>query len=332
MNIQKHLKILGTGKCLPKKCIQSVDLEKQLGLPTGWALKYSGVKERRHVVNETNAELAIAALNQALNRAGLMWDDIDLLINSAVTFDYILPFQASYILNSVKSEYKRDIASMDINASCLSFVSAFEVAAALLDKDKYKKIAIVSSEVASKGLNPADMESMTLFGDGAAAVIIGTDPDCQSGVIRSLMKTYSEGFDYSIIKGGGNKYFSKDYPYDPYLHSFHMEGKKLLKLAKRKIPGFFEEFFRKGEFTFKDVDILIPHQASKAGLAVFMHLYPDYKGIVYSNLETHGNCISASIPMCFHDAIEEGVIVRGKTCLLTGTAAGFAIGGILIKY
>jgi 3-oxoacyl-[acyl-carrier-protein] synthase-3 len=332
MNISRHLKIRASGKYLPDKCILSSELEEKLGLPRGWSLKYSGVRERRHVEEESNADLAVGALKQALQRAQLNLGDIDLVINASATFDYILPFQAAFILESFPLKKHQSIAAMDINSSCLSFISALEVANSLLQNEQYQRIAIVSAEVSSKGLNPDDAECMTLFGDGAAAFILEKGSSSDIEVCKSGIKTYPEGFHYSIIKGGGNKYFFKDYTYDPLLHSFSMQGKKLLRLVKRKIPEFFDSFFKDESFGINDVDILIPHQASKAGLTIFQSLYPDFKGLVYSHLETHGNCISASIPMCFHEVLEKGMIQKEQHCLLSGTAAGLAIGGLLLKF
>ena len=124
----------------------------------------------------------------------------------------------------------------------------------------------------------------------------------------------------------------KNHTYKAELHSFTMEGKNLLKLAKKTIPGFFDEFFEDLDTEIDEVDVIVSHQASKAGLSIFTSFYPNMKGLVYSNLETHGNCISASIPMCLHDVVEEGYLKRGQSCLLAGTAAGFAIGSILINY
>ncbi len=331
MNITNNLKIIGSGKYLPQNKILSEDLEKQLGLPNGWAEKFSGVRERYHVTFETNAFLAVNALNMALENASLKIGNIDLLINASATFDYTLPYQAANVLSQFK-KMDLNIATLNVNSSCLSFISALEIASSLLTTNTYKKIAIVSSEIASKGLNPDNKESMTLFGDGAAAVILEKGSTKTSGVVKSLQKTYSEGFEYSIIRGGGNKYFYKDFPYDPVLHSFFMEGKKLLRLAKRSIPHFFEELFDKENYSINDIDVIVPHQASKAGNAIFNKIYPSVVHKVYSNLENYGNCISASIPMCLHDTIEKGILKRGQSCLLAGTAAGFAIGGIILKY
>lgn len=332
MNILKGCRITGTGKYLPSQVITSGEMEKRLKLPAGWIERFSGVKERRFVNGETNADMAVYALNQALASAGIDMKDIDLLISSSVTFDYILPFQAALILKELSNSRNLNIPSMDVNSSCLSFLTAFDVAANLLDGKKFTHIAIVSSELTSKGLNPGNKEVFTLFGDGAAAVVLSWDETQQSGVVKSMMKTYPEGFYYSIIKGGGNKYHNKDYPYDPWLHSFNMEGKKLLRLAIATLPQYFDEFLGDMDIYMEDIDVIITHQTSKAGLCAFKKLFPRLNGIVYRNLETHGNCVAASIPMCLHDTIEKGILKRGNSCLMAGTAAGFAIGSVLMKY
>jgi len=332
MNITKGCRITGTGKYLPSKVITSGEMEKQLGLPAGWIERLSGVRERRFAAGETNADMAVYALKQALANSNLGMEDIDLLISSSVTFDYILPFQAALILKGLNDGRKLNTPAMDINSSCTSFLTALDIAVNLLDGKKYKNIAIVSSELSSKGLAPEVKEVFTLFGDGAAAAILTWDEDQRSGFVKSMMKTYPEGFYYSIIKGGGNIYHIKYNPYDPKLHSFIMEGKKLLRLAKETIPLYFDEFFMDLDIKIEDVDVIIAHQASKAGLSGFKNMYPGLKGVLYSNLETHGNCIAASIPMCLHDTIEKGILKRGASCMLAGTAAGFAIGSILIRY
>jgi 3-oxoacyl-[acyl-carrier-protein] synthase III len=332
MNITKTFKIAGTGKYVPSEVQKSEVMERTLGLQPGWSLRFSGVKERRHSTGESNADMAVFAINQALDNAGMGIDDIDLLISSSVTHDYILPFQAALILRIISGSKEINIPAMDVNTSCQSFVSALDVGINLLNGVKYKRIAIVSSEISSIGLNPANAEVYTLFGDGAAAAIIEWDSNYDGGLIKSMMRTYPEGYFYSMIRGGGNAYFPKNHPYDPAIYSFNMEGKKLLKLAKRRIPEFFDEFFSDLDVSIEDIDLIIPHQASKVGMALFQNIYPGTAGHVYSNLEKHGNCIAASIPMCLHETIDEGILNRGNYCLLAGTAAGFAIGGLLFKY
>ena len=295
-------------------------------------MKNSGVAERYRAENETNTSLGVQALQQALQNAGLKIHDIDFLISASVTYDYLLPHQSSNVLREFDGTDEPNIPTMDINSSCLSFVSALNMAAHLLAGKQFRNIAIVSAEISSKGLNPANRETATLFGDGAAAAIVTADKTGISGIIKADMKTYSEGFDYSMIRGGGNRYYFSEHPYDAELYSFYMHGKHLLKLAWKRIPEYFTAFFSDLDRKMEDIELIVLHPASKMGLNMFRKVYDLKDEQVYVNLEKNGNCISASIPMALHEVIESGRLQRGDEFLIAGTAAGFAIGSILLRF
>ncbi len=332
MKVLQPIKIVSMGKYLPINKVRSEELELALNMPSGWSERYSGVRERHHSNEESGGVMGARAIETALEKASMQLSDIDLLICASATFDYPLPNQASVIKKELKDGHKVNIPSISVDSTCLSFVSALDVVSTMLDGKRYRNAIVVSSEIASKGINPENWETASLFGDGAVAAIVSYDESGQSGVIKGGMRTYSEGVFDTIIRGGGNENHAKDVAYDPDMHSFHMSGKKLLKLAKKKIPEFMKEFFSDLSMKIEDADLVIPHQASKSGVMIFEKMYKFKEGQVYGNLETHGNCIAASIPMSLHDAIEEGKIRRGDTCMLCGTSAGFSIGAVLIKY
>ena len=327
----KPVKIVGFGKYLPEK-VASEDIENKFGLPSGWSERYSGVKSRHHVTFESNGYMGAQAVENALQNCQMSLSNIDLLISAGATFDYALPNQSTVIKSELREGMEVNIPTFDVDSSCLSFISAFEIASALLDGKKYKNIIIVCSEISSKGLDSNNWETITLFGDAAVAVILQFEPKSESRFIKSEMKTYSEGVYDSIIKGGGNKFYFKDYPYNQELYSFAMNGKKLLRLAMKKLPEFIKCFFDDLPITIEETDAIIPHQASKLGVSILSSLYNLRTQQVKGNLLTCGNCIAASIPLLLFDAIESGSIKRGDTCFLLGTSAGFSIGGVLIKY
>jgi 3-oxoacyl-[acyl-carrier-protein] synthase-3 len=207
-----------------------------------------------------------------------------------------------------------------------------DYASRVVDNSKFRYIAIVCSEIASKGLNPSNRETLTLFGDGAAAAIIAFDESGESGAVHYSMSTYSEGINFTSIRGGGTKFFFKDYPYDPQLHSFAMDGINLLRLTKKELPAFIDDFFNELPFDIFGVDHIIPHQASKTGLRVFYGMYDIDQHKRHGNLYETGNCISASIPLVLHEVIRKNLVKRGESIFLCGTSAGFALGGLLIRY
>ena len=331
MNISRKIKILSTGTYLPK-AISSEELEQKHHLPEGWSERYSGVKNRHHVTFESNGYMGARAIESALENSSLELSDIDLIISAGATFDYPLPNQSSIIKSELKEGLKYDIPTIDIDTTCLSFVTSFDIASKMMDNYQYKNIIIVSSEISSNGLNTNNPETLTLFGDAAAAVILSYDESGESFFLKGSLKTYTEGVYGTLIKGGGNKYFFKDNPYNEELHSFKMDGRKLLKLAKTELEVFMDDFFNDLDYSISETDVVIPHQASKIGNTLFRKMYDFDDTKVMNNLSTHGNCIAASIPLMIHQSIENNKLKRGDLCLLLGTSAGFSIGATLFRY
>ena len=327
----KKIKILSTGAYLPKK-ISSEEIEKKYNLERGWSEKFSGVANRHHATFESNAYMGAKAIESALEKANLTLADIDLIISAGATFDYPLPNQASVTKSKLSDGKKYNVPSIDVDTSCLSFVTSFDIASKMIDNYQYKKVVIVTTELGSKGLNPKNPETLTLFGDAAVAMIISFDEKSDSCYIKGAMNTFSDGLEHAIIKGGGNEFFFKDNPYDPALHSFKMDGRNLLKIARKEIGVFTETFFSDIDYDINEMKIVIPHQASKTGIALFKKIFNFKEGIVKDNLTNHGNCIAASIPLVIHQLIESGQMNRGDLCFLLGTSAGFSVGATLFRY
>lgn len=331
MNQSKPIRIVGMGKYLPN-LVTSQELENEFNLPRGWSEKYSGVQQRHKASKECNGYMGAMAAEAALQDAGMQLSDLDMIISGSGTYDYPLPNQASIIKAKMKGGEKHHVAAIDIDSTCLSFVAAFDFAAKLLDGKSYKNILIVSSEISSKGLNPKNWETLTLFGDGAAAMVLSYDENASSLLIKGGQRTYSEGVYDTIIEGGGNKYFFKEHVYNAELHSFKMNGRKLLKMAKHYIPEFMDWFYDDIPYSISTTDVIVPHQASRMGMGVFTKLYKLRSDQMKETLQKYGNCIAASIPLTFIDAVEKKEIKRGDVCLLSGTSAGFSIGAVLLKY
>ncbi|MFN3556647.1 MAG: 3-oxoacyl-[acyl-carrier-protein] synthase III C-terminal domain-containing protein [Bacteroidales bacterium] len=331
MKSKKPIRIIASGQYLPAQ-VSSEELEVRFSLPRGWAELHSGVISRHHVSFETIGYMGARAIEEALEKANLGLGDIDLIISAGASFDYPLPCQSSIIKSELREGLHCHVPAIHVDTTCLSFVSAFEIAAKMLDGDQYKRIVIVSAEIASKGLNTHNLETLTLFGDGASAFILAFDDSSPSAFYKAYFKTYSEGVYHTIIRGGGAVHFFRDYPYDEKLHSFDMNGMKVLKLAARKLPDFMDFVCSDLSVSLADVDVIVPHQASKAGLSLFRKMFHLSQDQVKENIATHGNCIAASIPLLLHDTIMKDEIKRGDLCMLIGTSAGFSIGALLFRY
>ncbi len=325
------LKILGMGKYLPPQQVSSVSLEERWGLETGWIEKKSGVRVRHWARQETNAELGAHALTEALTQAGMAYEELDLILNASGSYDHPIP-DTSCLIQKFMGKGKSGIPSFTVDATCLSFITALEVAASFLATGRYRKIAIVSTEISSRSLNPAERESFTLLGDGAAAAIVAIDPAGVSGILNSRLETYGDGAMFTYVKGGGNVLHPNTPDSDPADFTFHMNGPKVLGMAFKKLRPFLKQLFAPLDFNFKHCDFIVPHQASKGALDTARRLFRWREDQYIDHLSTHGNCMAASIPMALYDAIADGRIQRGHRVCLLGTGAGLSLGGLVMIY
>lgn len=330
----QKVKISGTGIYLPETIVSAAELDQRMGLRAGWVAKKTGVLERHYVSpHHSIAQMAADAIRAALANANLQLTDLDAIICASASYDQPLPSTASLIKEQLAFPTPSAIPAFDVDSTCLSFVLAFDMVAYLIAGGRFRTVAIVSSEIASRGINYEQPESASLFGDGAAAVIVtATADDEHSKMIASHMETYEQGVHLTEIRGGGARMhpttympqFQKDFLFD-------MDGRAVFRMSAHYINGFIERLFAK-RMTFDDIDVVVPHQAS--GLAM-VHMQKKL-GIADDKfinvIARYGNMIAASIPLALHVAIEQGRIQRGQRIMLIGTSAGLSIGGVVFEY
>ncbi|QZY54024.1 beta-ketoacyl-ACP synthase III [Crassaminicella profunda] len=331
----RNVKILGVGKYLPKKAVMSEEIDHRLRKKCGWTEKNIGVTKRYFIKNETASSMGAYAAKEAVKHAGIKLEDISCIICASGSMEQPIPCTASLIQKELGLE-KSGIPSFDINSTCLSFVTALDTLSYLVEGGRYENVLIVSSEIASVGINWKDDKSAALFGDGAAAVVLGKTPlQENSKIIYSKMMTFSEGAHLSEIYGGGSKF-------PPNLHNlteetkeqflFSMDGVKIFKMARKIMPNFVNTIWKESGLTIDDITLVIPHQASKSSMELIRKHLNIPKDKWFSIVKNHGNMIAASIPTALYEAIKEEKIKRGDVVILLGTSAGLSLGGLLFEY
>ena len=331
LKVTKPCRITGTGMHVPSE-VSSEKIETEHGLPAGWSLKHSGVQTRHWITTETVAKLGSQAAQAALDNAGVELCDIDVFITAGATSDQHIPSQAALTLGQMCEGGKATCQAFHIDTTCLSFISAFRLAADMLQDPEVKRILVVASEVASVGIGPSNWETLTLFGDGAAAMVLEECSDARVGLVRHHHKTYTEGLRAAEIPGGCVAKWVEDFAFAPDLHHFQMDGRELLRLTLKHLPSFIEHFFEGTQSTWSDVTWTVPHQASKTGLGMIPKIARVSPDRVVSILETTGNCISASIPMALHHLATTEGLHKGDSILFIGTSAGYGIGALLYQH
>jgi 3-oxoacyl-[acyl-carrier-protein] synthase-3 len=331
----RSVRILSTGKYLPPHVVTSEQLDDKLKVPPGTVAHKSGVSVRHVARDETMSQMAAKAARAALARAGLEAHELDAIVCGSGVIEQPIPNNASLVQRELGLE-SSGIPAFDVNSTCLGFVSAFDTAANAIALGQYDRVLVVASDVASAGINWNHFESATLFGDGAAAVVLARpkeDSERGSRVLASRLETYSAGADHCRIAAGGSKrpgrFFTPEAA-DDYL--FHMDGPNVFRMALQTVPKFFKKLLEAADTTPEQLAVVVPHQASGAAVELLRRKLEVPEERWVNILRDHGNCIAASIPMALHEAIEQGRLRRGDRAMLLGTSAGFSVGGIVFEY
>jgi len=286
--------------------------------------------QTRHRIPDGMSQLDMlaAAAEDALDTAGVPADRIDCIIAASAAGVQPIPALAALVMERVAPT--ASAAAFDVNSTCTSFITAFDIASRYLDAGQYERILIVSGDVASRFLNPEQPESFALFSDAAAAVVLTRTQEGR-GVLASLQQTWPAHAHDTELRGGLSAHPAHAYADgDPADYLFDMQGRRALMGMLAVLPAFFERFFRHSGLTVDDVDLFVPHQASGAlGLAMRQLGIPREKYV--DNVARYGNMVSSSVPYTLIRCLEEGRVSRGDTVVLCGTAAGLTANALALR-
>ena len=201
-----------------------------------------------------------------------------------------------------------------------------------MTSSRFEHVVIFSSEKASLGLNWEHFESCTIFGDGAVAAVVGKSKGNETGkILASYMQTYSRGYEYCQVQGGGTKIHPRNIANVTPYFLFEMNGKAALKVVVKEIDHFLETLFAQADLSMDDIDWVVPHQASKLSMQFLRKKLCIPKDKVIDILANHGNQVAASIPTALHEGVQDR-IQRGDKVLLIGSSAGISLGGMILEY
>lgn len=299
--------------------------------------KKVGIKIR-HIASsdEFVSDMAVAAAEQLFSDGICDKTDIDFLIVCTQSSDYKLPTTACLVQERL--HLKRDVGAFDINLGCSGFVYALSIAKGLIAGKMAKNVLLIMSETYSKYIHPKDYSVRTLFGDGAAAVLV--EETEQENLGKFLFGTDGSGAQDLIVPAGGCKIpFStktrkemEDKSGIRTLENLYMDSSNVFMFSIEIINEMFHSLLSEYHFTVADIDLIVPHQANKFILDYVQKELEIPSDKLYINMETVGNTVSASIPIAMKMAVEEGRLKKGDKVMLLGFGVGYSWAGTIITY
>lgn len=321
--------ILGVGKFIPPKVLTNFDLEKMVDTTDEWIRTRTGISERHIAESGTpTSDLAVAAGRQALARAGIKPEDLELLIVATITPDVPFPATSCIVQNKLGA---RNAACFDVNAACAGFVYSITTAQQFIATGSYQNALVIGAEILSRAVDWTDRSTCVLFGDGAGACVLGrVEPG--RGIIASYLKSDGAYGDLLTIPAGGSKLPPSHETVDKRLHYLKMEGSEVFKLAVRLMADATENALKRCGMKCEDVDCLIPHQANERIIDAVLKRTNIPKEKVFLNVARYGNMSSASTAVALAEAVETGRIKKGDTVVLVAFGSGLAWGATVVKW
>ncbi len=325
----KNAGIISTGHSYPEGLLTNADLEKIVETTDEWITTRTGIKQRHKAAeNEYTSQFGSKAALQAIERAGLKPEDIDIIICATTTPDQIMPSTGALIQAQIGAT---NAAGMDVFAACSGFLYGITMVESMIKTGQIRYALVIGAEVLTKYVDYTDRGTCVIFGDGAGAAVLGPVEDGK-GILATKIRSDGRYQEALYSPGGGTKLGTTHETINNGDHFFKMKGNELFKVAVRSMADISAEMLQKAGYTVEDVDLVIPHQANQRITdAVASRLgVPEEK--VYSNIAQHGNTSSASIPIAMDECIEQGKIKEGDLVLLTAFGGGVTWGGTLVRF
>jgi 3-oxoacyl-[acyl-carrier-protein] synthase-3 len=327
--MKKYAHITGTGSGIPEKVLTNFDLEKMVDTSDEWILSRTGIS-RRHLIDNGIAasDLAATASNQALARAGLKPEDIDLILLATVSPDKLLPSTACLVQDKINA---MNAAVMDIVAACSGFVYCLSVAKAMIESEQARNVLIIGVETLSRLVNWHDRNTCVLFGDGCGAAVVQAK-DEPGGIIGTFMKSNGKLSELLTIPAGGCKI-----PLNPVNikngdRYIQMVGPEVYKNAVRAMEEAGLAVLEKTGLTGDQIDLMIPHQANIRIIDTTAKRLRIPMERVYVNIHEYGNTSAASIAIALNEVIEQNLVHAGDKVLLVAFGAGFTWGAVVVEF
>ncbi|MFP5996126.1 ketoacyl-ACP synthase III [Helicobacter pylori] len=315
---------------VPSERVKNAEFQQFLDTSDEWIEKRTGIKERRFANDEEkSSDLGVIAAKQAIERAHLTPQDIDLVVVATLSPDFLaMPSTACVLSAKLGIENK---PAFDISAACTGFIYLLSVAKAYVESGICENVLIVGAEKTSSVLDFKDRGTCILFGDGAGACVIGRTKHLKESILDVQISANGNFSNYLYTPRTlkPTPFNAKEEASEPFLC---MKGNEVFKLAVKTLLKDVEMILEKNALKPEDVRLFIPHQANfRIIQAVREHL--DFKDEqVVLTVHKYGNTSAASIPMAMCEAYEEGRLKKGDLMLLDAFGGGLTWGSALVYF
>ncbi len=319
------ISFIGTGSYVPDYILVNDDLKQWVDTNNEWIVERTGIQERHIALGVTLTDMAISASKRAIEDAGIIASEIDLIIVATISSESRIPSVACVVQGELGAD---NAMAFDVNAACSGFVYGVEVAEKMLSSGVYQTALVIGSEKLSRLINWNDRNTCVLFGDAAGAAILRSTE--KGGILATTFKSIPDKNGYLTIKNP-----SSMFPLEEKIEvdqAMHMSGPHVFKFATNVMVECVEKVIAKANLTKDDIAYIVPHQANKRIIdhAVTKLRIPEDKFFV--NVNKYGNTSSASVPLALDELRRQREVKPGDKVVLVAFGGGLTAGAVIIEF
>lgn len=325
----KSAVITAVSSYLPEDKLTNEDLEKMVDTSDEWIMTRVGIKERRILRDKDKgaAYLATQAVLRLFEKTGIDPNTIEGIILSTNTADYHIPTSASMVAYDTGCT---NAFTYDLISGCPGWIYALETGANYIRTGRYKRLLVVATEKMSAAIDVTDRNTLPLFGDGAAAVLLEGSDEVGIGVQDAQFGTDGDGRDHLITLAGGSAMPATPENIAERKQFVYQDGQHVFKHAIRSMVDSCKEVMKRNHLTNDDITWVVPHQANLRIIDMVASLLKVDREKVMINIEQYGNTSSATIPIALDQW--ESQLKKGDKLILTSFGAGYTWGAIYLVW
>ena len=322
--------IAGTGYYLPERVLTNKELGQYADVTDDWIQKKIGIKERRVAAeDECLSDMAYPAALQALDNAGIVAEDIELIIVCAINHDCRVPSTA-VIMQKKLGAY--NAAAFDINVGgCPGSCYSLTVAQQFVENGMYKNVLVIAGDIYSKLVDITDKYVSVYFGDGVGAAVLRACKE-RTGFETSFIGADGEWGADRIVCEGGSRVPITEEAFKQNKFKITLDGREVWKFGTKLFPMAIRQLAANVNCEITHIDWIIPHQANINMIEFGMNELGLPMDKVYTNLQKYANTGAGSVMIALAEAVEKGLIKSGQRVALVSFGAGFAWGAVLTKW
>ncbi|MCU0682536.1 MAG: ketoacyl-ACP synthase III [Polyangiaceae bacterium] len=327
----RYAAIAATGRYVPARRLTNADVEARLGEPVDQWLRDNVGIEARHVMadDERTSDLAVAAARQALSRARVAAEDLDLIVIATDTPDYLSPATAAVVQHKLGASRA---GVFDLNSACAGWVTALDMASkAIVADPAYKSVLVVGAYGMTRFLDWSDKKTCTLFADGAGAVVLRASDE--PGILGARLGAAGEYHDaLGIYTGGTARPVTAETLAESGPPAVRFVRKFPPTFNTERWPAMVRDLVGSAGLTPSDVGLYVFTQLNLRTIEATMAIIEQPMTKTHWTMDKWGYTGSACIPMTLDDAIERGRVRRGDYVVLCASGGGLAMAGALLRW